>query len=169
MVYNIDSVCYYILFYALGYYGFEPIQHLLDWENPIKKKLSIGIGSVLFIYASMLFFGKDVLAQISTNTVMNLVCPVLRAVFVIILILIVSRALENFDLLSSIGKNTLFLCGSEHLIKLFVPLCAQIIGLSTSIPNPLATYIYTFFLLVICNKTLVPLEKALFKELHLIE
>ena len=169
MIYNIDSACYYIIFYALGYYGFEPIQRLLDWENPINKKISIGIGAILFGYASMLFFEKDFLARLCTNTVMDLLYPVLRAILVILLIFIVSKELEKVELFSSLGKNTLFLCGSEQLIKLLVPLCFQIIGLSTAIPNPLATYIYTFFLLILCNKTLVPLEKALFKELHLMK
>lgn len=169
MVYNIDSACYYIIFYALGYYGFEPLQRLLDWKNPTKKVICIGIGTILFIYTALLFFGKDLLAYINTNAVMRLICPVLKPVFVILLILIVSKAIENVELFSLLGKNTLFLCGSEHLIKLFVPLCLQIVGLNTSLPNSLAAYIYTFFLLILCNKTFVPFEKAVFKELRLIK
>ena len=34
--------------------------------------------------------------------------------------------------------------------------------------NPITTYIYTLLLLIICNKYLVPIEKNLFKKLHII-
>lgn len=169
MVYNIDSACYYIIFYAFGYYGFEPLHRLLDWKKPIKKVICIGVGVVLFFYSALLFFGKDLLTYINTNAIINLIYPVLQALFVIFLVLIVSKAVENIELFCLLGKNTLFLCGSEYLIKLFVPLCLQIVGLNISLPNPLAAYIYTFFLLVLCIKTFVPLEKAVFKKLHLIK
>lgn len=169
MVYNIDSACYYIIFYALGYYGFEPIQSLLDWKKPARKTICISIGGILSIYAAFLFFQKDLFNYINTNAVMYLICPVLKAVFIILLVMIVSKAIENVELFGLLGKNTLFLCGSEHIIKLFVPLCLQIIGFNISYPNPLATYVYTFFLLVLCNGTLVPFEKAVFKELHLLK
>ena len=169
MAYNIDSACYYIIFYALGYYGFSPLQRLLDWKKPINKAISICLGAVLFIYAALLFFGRDLLAYLNDNAIMHLIHPVLKGVFVILLVLIVSKAIENVKLFGLLGKNTLFLCGSEHLIKLFVPMCFQIVGLNISFPNPLATYFYTFFLLVLCNKTFVPIEKAVFKELHLLK
>lgn len=169
MVYNIDSACYYIIFYALGYYGFGPLQVLLDWEKPHRKVICAGIGSLLFIYAALLFFGKDLLTYINTNAVMHLICPVLKALLVILFVLIVSKAMETVALFGFLGKNTLFLCGSEYLIKLFVPLCLQIVGLNLSLPNPLAAYLYTFFLLVLCGKTFIPLEKAVFKRLRLIK
>lgn len=169
MIYNIDSACYYIIFYALGYYGFEPIQCLLDWKKFGKKVICIGIGTVLFIYASLLFFDKDLLSSIPTNVVGTLICPVLRPVLIILLVLIVSKEIENVELFGTIGKNTLYLCGSEYIIKLLVPLSLRIVGLNKSFSNPLAVYVYTFSLLVLCNKTLVPFEKSVFKELHLLE
>lgn len=169
MVYNIDSACYYIIYYAFGYYGFEFLHSLLDWKKPIKKSICIGVGIVLFIYTALLFFGKNLLTYINNNAVMHLICPVLTSIFVILLILIISKAIENIELFGLLGKDTLFLCGSEHLIKLLVPLCFQIVGLTVSLPNPITSYIYTLFLLVLCSKTLVPLEKAAFKKLHLIK
>ncbi len=169
MPYNIDSVCYYIIFYALGYYTFRPLERLLDWTKPVNKVVCLSIGAVLLIYAAFLFFGNDLLFYINVNTAMHLICPVLKAVFMILLVLIVSKAFENVQLFGSLGKNTLFLCGSEHLIKLFIPMCLQIVGLNIFLPNALTTYIYTLFLLVLCNKTLVPVEKAIFKKLHLIK
>jgi len=169
IVYNIDSACYYIIYYALGYFGFEFIQSFLDWQKPTKKAICVSIGTALFIYAVLLFFKKDILVYANINAIMLLLTPVLRSVFIILLVLIVSKALENVELFCLLGKNTLFLCGSEYIIKYFVPLCIQTVGLSISYPNPLAVYVYTFLLLVLCNRTLVPLEKAIFMELHLLK
>lgn len=169
MPYNIDSACYYIVFYALGYYGFEPLQSLLDWQKPVKKAISIGMGAVLSIYAAFLFLQKDLFAYIDTNAVMHLICPVLRPVFIILLVLMASKVMEKVKLFGWIGKNTLFLCGSEYVIKLVVPFCLRIVGLHISYPHPVVTYVYTFFLLVLCNITFVPLEKAVFKKMHLLK
>ena len=35
--YNINSACYDIIFYALGYYCFGPLQNLLDWQKSGRK------------------------------------------------------------------------------------------------------------------------------------
>ena len=77
--------------------------------------------------------------------------------------------LENVKLFEEIGKNTLFLCGSEYIIKLLVPICFSIIGLDISLQNPLATYIYSLALLVISNNTLVPIEKKILKRMHILQ
>lgn len=167
MVYNIDSACYFMIFYALGYYGSGLLQRLLDWQKTSRKWICLGIGAIAFVYATLLFFGKDLFAYINPNPVTNLIIPVLRPTFITLLIFIVSKVLENVALFSSIGKNTLFLCGSEYIVRLCVPLTLQIIGLKISCPSPLATCIYVFALLVLSNKTIVPLEKTVFKRLHL--
>ena len=169
MVYNVDSACYYIIFYALGYCGAAPLQRLLDWQKPIKKAICLGIGGILFLYAGLVFFHKDLLSYVKPSVATNLIFPVLRPVLITLLVLIASKVLENVALFGAIGKNTLFLCGSEHIVRLCVPLCLQIINLNISCPNALATWIYAFSLLVLCNKTLVPLEKAIFKKLHLLK
>ena len=100
---------------------------------------------------------------------MNLVCPILRPMILIVGILIIAKLFEDVELFGVLGKNTLFLCGSEYIIKLIFPLCLQTIGLNIFYPNPLAVYIYTLFLLVLSNKMLVPVEKSIFKKLHILD
>lgn len=169
MLYNIDSACYYIIYYALGYYGFGMIQKLLDWKNPINKGICICIEIPIFIYAALLFFKKDLFTYININSMMQLVCPILKPMVLIVGILIIAKAIEDIELFGMLGKNTLYLCGSEYIIKLIFPLCLKIIGLNIFYPNPLAVYMYTFFLLVLSNKMLVPVEKTIFKKLHILD
>lgn len=169
MVYNIDSACYYIIFYALGYCCFDKIRCLLALDCSYKKIICAGLGFVCLIYSALLFFGKNLLNYISTNAFMGLICNLLCPIITICLVLIISKLLENVRLFNELGNNTLFLCGSEYIIKLLIPSCFQIVGLGISLSNPVVTYLYTFALLIVCNKTLVPLEKAIFRKFHLLK
>lgn len=168
MIFNIDSACYYIIFYALGYYGWNLIKKILLWDCLYKKIISIIVGIASFGYTVLLFFGKNILSYFNSISILNLVANILCPIIVIIFIILISKLLENIKLFSDIGKNTLYLCGSEYVIKLLVPTCIQIVGLNISLPNALAAYIYTFILLIICNKILVPIEKNILKKLHII-
>lgn len=95
-------------------------------------------------------------------------CALLRALSMIALVLIVSKSLENLPFLGELGRNSLYLCGSEYIIKLLAVILLYTLGLELSMPDPLSAYLYSFIMLVVCNKTLVPIEKALFKKLRLI-
>lgn len=169
MIFNVDSACYYILFYALGYSLFEWINKFLKLDNIIKRLCFTAAGLICFIYAFYLFFGNDMLYFVNRGAFMNLICPIIRAMLLISLTLFVSKMFEDVKLFGEIGGETLYLCGSEYAIKLFVPTCAGILGLNISLSNPLAAYLYSFALLLICHRTLVPLEKKLFRKLHLIK
>lgn len=169
MVYNIDSACYYIIFYALGYCCFDKIRHLLALDASYKKIICACLGFVCLIYSGLLFWGRNLLNYINTNAFMGLICSLLCPMITICLVLIVSKFLENVKLFNELGSNTLFLCGSEYIIKLLVPSCIQIVGLDISLSNPVVTYLYTFALLIVCNKTLIPLEKTIFRKFHLLK
>lgn len=169
MPYNIDSACYYIVFYALGYCCFGIIDSFLAFDNVLKKVLGGTIGAIAFAFSAALFFGKNLFYFFGVNTILYLISCLLSPIIVITLILIVSRFLESVDVFVKIGENTLFMCGSEHIIKLIVPSCLQIVGLSINYPNPISAYIYTFALLFLCYKCLVPIEKAMFKKLRILK
>lgn len=169
MLYNVDSACYYIIFYALGYSCFEPIHKLLRLDSTVKKIICAVLGGISFAYAITLFFGNNLLDYFPYHTVTVLVKAVLCPVIVILLILIVSKLLENVKLFVDIGTNTLYLCGTEYIIKLLIPFCLQMVGLDLFLPNPITAYIYTFALLLIAVKAFVPVEKAIFKKMRIIK
>ena len=168
MPYNIDSACYYIVFYGLGYCCFEIVHSILAFDNVLKKIIGGAVGAISFAFSAALFFGKNLLDYLGANTILNLISYLLTPLIVIAFVLIISRIVENADVFVEIGKNTLFLCGSEYIIKLLVVICLQIIGLDIYFLNPMAVYIYTFALLLLSQKALVPIEKAMFKKLRLL-
>ena len=157
-----------MIFYALGYCCFGAIKNILTLDSVTKKTICLVVGAVSFVYTVALFFGKNLLYYLYSNTIALLINSVVGPVIVILLILIVSKLLENVDLFVEIGKNTLFLCGTEYIIKLLVSTCFRLVGLEITFPNPIAAYIYTFALLILCYKTLIPIEKKFFKSLKLL-
>lgn len=168
MLYNVDSACYYIIFYALGYYCFGMVRNLLNLDSTGKKAVCTVLGVISFGFAGTLFFGKNVLSVLGDHTVVQLVTAVLGPMLVIVGVMILSKIMESADLLVNIGKDTLFLCGSEYIVKLLVSICLQTVGLKIVLSNPIAAYLYTFALLVLCHKVLVPIEKGVFKKLGLL-
>lgn len=168
MIYNIDSACYYLIFYALGNYCFDLINKLFIWDRPCKKVIATCAGMISLLYSALLFWGKNLLNYLNVIPNMNLVSSLLCPLIIIYLIFVVSKLLENVPLFLELGKNTLFLCGSEYIIKLVIPIVLQTIGLNITLSNPISTYFYTFILLIICSKTLVPLEKLLFRKMNLL-
>ncbi len=169
MPYNIDSACYYIIFYAVGYCCFDIVQSFLAFDSVLKRVIGVAVGVVSLAFSTLLFFGKNCFYYFGVNTVLFIVSSVLTPIIVISLILIVSRLIENVTLFAEVGKETLFLCGSEYIVKELVATCLQTIGLSISFPNPLSAYVYTGALLLLCHKFFVPAEKALFKGLRLLK
>ncbi len=169
MIYNVDSALYYIFFYALGYCCFDKIHCLFALDRTYKKIVFASSGLVCFVYSALRFFGKNLLSYININVITNLFCTLLGPMLTIFLIFILSKLLEEVKIFEEIGENTLFLCGSEFVVRLLIPNFLQIFGLSLAISNPLAAYLYAFALLVVCNKTLVPLEKMLFKKFRLLK
>ncbi len=169
MPYNIDSACYYIVFYCLGYCSFKYIHSFLSFDSLFKKISGFVIGGASFVFSAALFFGKNLFYYIAENTVIGAISYLFTPIIVILLILIVSKFTENVEIFVTIGKDTLFMCGSEYIIKIVFPICLQTIGLNINLPNPISSYLYTFALLLLCQKLLVPVEKAAFKKLRLIK
>ena len=151
MIYNIDSACYYIIFYALGYCCFDYSNKLFICDRPYKKIITACAGTICLLYSALLFWGKNLLNYLNVIPNMNLVSSLLCPLMIIFLIFIVFKLLENVPLFLELGKNTLFLCGSEYIIKLVIPILLQTIGLNITLSNPIGTYFYTFIcIMYIC-------------------
>lgn len=172
MPYNIDSACYYIVFYALGYCCSEIVRSFLMFDNVLKRVIGVVIGVFSLVFSAFLFFGKNFfyyLGNLGTGTTIFIVASFINPIIVILLVLIVSRLMENVNVFVELGKDTLFLCGSEYMVKELAITCLHTIGLGIAFPNPVSAYIYTFALLFLCYKFLIPVEKSLFKKLRLLK
>lgn len=160
LAYNLDSACYYGIFYALGFLSFNRINFLLNSEKKRDRIMVFLSASVALTYSAGMFLGKDMLSSFwGMNVFVNTVSSILKPLVIIWSVIIIAYILQDTSCFNEIGKNTLYLCGCEWIIKTCVPILFSIVGLSIQIQNPMAAYIYTFALLWIANKFIVPIEK----------
>ena len=152
--FNFDWAIQYFNYYIIGYILYPYINKFFETKSKkdfIFKSL-ITILSILF--GATVFFGKNILSFLP-----DFLSYSLRTYLLITMILNVAHLFENSTKLKEIGKNTLYLCGSEYIVKLLIRCTLGIVGLKITISNPLMSWIYVGILIVIANKYLVPLEK----------
>lgn len=160
-IYNIDSSFYYIIFYAIGYVSFPKIQKLFQLENKRNHIIFYTAGIMSILYAAFLFFGKDFLTKIPDVLYISLFIPIVRAVIVIWMYFFVARCCNNIQVMVDIGKNTLYLCGTEYIIKNVMACIISTLCLGLNFISPISVYIYTYILLLLANKYFVPIEKRI--------
>lgn len=160
--FNVDSAFYYIIFFAIGYMIYPYVTELFTLDSKWKKIIFIITGGLSLIYSVLIFGGRDCLTPIMTIfPALNFLKPVLRALFIIWANLVIAKMIENVNLLNEIGKNTLYLCGNEFIIRTLIPCLTGIVGLDINLSSPLSVYIYTAVLLVVCLKIVIRFEKWL--------
>lgn len=162
-LYNLDSALYYIIFFAIGYIVYPYILNLYSLNTPFKKILFIISNCICFMYSALLFTGRDLLIPLYgvPFTIFKIFIPVLRALLIIWLNLFFAKLLEKINLFNELGRNTLYLCGNEYIIKNLAFNLLGLIGLEVNFPSPLSAYLYTSLLLILCLKIIIPFEKRL--------
>lgn len=159
--YNVDSAAYYCIYYAIGYVTFPYVNKLLTDKDKKSKALLVISGVLTGIYSAFIFFQIDIFDFLRKVPYIKIFRPVLMGLLISWFFLVLSYLCRNIEIFHKIGKNTLYLCGSEHIVKACVPRFLEMIGLSISISNPLAVYMYVAIILVLTNMWLVPMEKRI--------
>lgn len=159
--FNIGSALHYVIYYAIGYVAFPGIMKLFELNTRLKKMLFMFSGIVSGVYASLLFWGKDLFAKLNYVPVVTLYVPIFRALVCIWFVFIVAKMLENVALFRAIGRDSLYLCGSERIIRLLLISFLSFLGISINISTPLVAYVYAFILVFLAYKILVPLFKKI--------
>lgn len=163
--YNVDSAFFYIICYAIGYVVFPYVVKLFALDTKVKK-IGFGISGVLAIaYSLCVYFGEDPFSHLPFVNVIAFILPILSSCIVIWGFFVIARLLEDVDVLSRIGRNSLYLCGCEYVVKTIATCFFSILGFSLVLPNPLSVYIYSAILLVLANKYIVPIEKYIIKKI----
>lgn len=163
--YNVDSALYYMIYYAIGYVGF-PYATKLFKNDTRAKKIGFGVSGILSIaYAVSNYFGVDHFGYMNLPNVFVIFLPIINTCIVIWAFFIIARMLEDVDILSEIGRNSLYLCGCEYVVKTIATCFFAILGFNLVLPNPLSVYIYSAILLVLANKYVVPFEKYIIKKI----
>jgi hypothetical protein len=77
----------------------------------------------------------------------------------------IAKILSSITLLQKIGRETLFLCGSEQIIGHFTPPLFAIFGWKVGFTSPVGAIIFTFMALLVANYGIVPFLKTIYNVL----
>ena len=164
--YNIDSACYYLIFYCIGWLAYPPINKLLVTTRPTYKTLKVCFSAIAFVYSALLFFGKNLLSILSVaHPLLRAVCNLIKPLPTIWLVIIVSQLFQS-KWTKRIGTHSLYMCGSEYLIKSLVTEMLSLVGITLTIGTPIQAYLYSLALLLLTYVLLLPLEKPLLQKLQ---
>lgn len=179
---NIDSACYYMIYYAFGYIlrnklipaeqernGSERTQRLeingaKEKADKIRRYLFL-IGAVLLTgYAVSIYLQEDIAGRMFCRVVpaAGIIYPVVRTMLLIGFNLILAKLLEGFHFLSYAGTQTLWLCGNENIVKTLIGTAAGLVSLKIEVTDELSVLIYAVVMTVVIIKILLPIEQKLY-------
>lgn len=160
--FNIDSALYYLAFYAFGASLSKTILSINLPEILTRyKKLSFIILLSSMLYTINVYLHghssiyKDIKMEVIRNGALFFGTIILFIPSVFLSCLIKSKAI------STLGKSTLLLCGTEQLIKLMTMTLLGVFGIKVSFQTPDAAIIFTLFILSISYFTTVKIYNHL--------
>ena len=165
-VWNLDTAMYYFFYFALGYACFPYIRQLLTSKSTWAR-LGVILSAVLVTaYAVALIVGKDLIA-ILLRPIPNSypAAHVAGAVVLIWFAILLSQLLSSIELFQAMGRNTLYLSGSEQIVRHLTPPLLSVFGLNLNINSPLTGMIFTFIALVAVYFLVIPFLKAFYKNI----
>lgn len=163
---NVDSAIYYFFYYALGYAFFPYIRQILSSNSRLTRSGVFISGIFATAYAVAFLIGKDYIAILFSRVPHSV--PIISVVSAIILIwfsILLSQILSNIKLFQLIGRNTLYILGSEQIIKHLTPTLLSVFGLNLNINTLLSAIIFTFVALVTEVYLIVPFLKTFYNNI----
>ena len=152
-IWNIDDVCKLLFFYCVGYVVFPYVKLL--FEN-LHKKSIFAMSVCVIIYSTLLFGGINIFEKVQWFNMF------LKPLLGIYICLLGAYVLKDIEIIQKIGEKSLFLCGTEDIIRYLVFDLFAMIGLEISLINPIMVYLLVVFLIWIDWKMLVPIiEKSI--------
>lgn len=160
---NIDNMICYFPFYVGGYLIFPYIEKLIErTKSSIVAKIGFWVSGVAcLLYCALCYFNYDVLSPVWKS------CWVLgyfKAFIFFWAIIFMAASVKWGEVLQEAGRNTLYLCLSEYIVKDIVPDAFSMIGLCFEPKNPAITGIYIMALLLFTSRYLVPFERKAILE-----
>lgn len=156
--YNIDSMLFYIVFYIIGYLLYPIIQKMLELNTTYKKVVFTFILLCSLIYTAYLYAGLDV---ISSRIYNGCWVFVVQPCIVIIFVVCISHLLRNNTYIKEIGKNTLYICGNDMIVKSLIPGIISMVGLSLNIDSVMSAFIYSGIQIIFIYFLIIPFEKPM--------
>ena len=159
--YNVDSALYYFFYYIMGYLLFPVMEKIFLDIRKYRLPATMFIALSL-VYAMFLYFKNIYLMAAFQIPIIGSFLFHIQPLLIIWLYAVVSRWLQDIKIFNEIGRETLYLCGSEYLIKTGIQVVLLSLGVTMEITSPMAVYIYSAFMIWIGMKWLIPMERTLF-------
>jgi fucose 4-O-acetylase-like acetyltransferase len=156
--YNVDSAFLYLVIYIIGYAAFPFIQKWLEEYTKYAKILWL-TGGVAFLYTAFLYGGADVLSLLWGNALYQFALTIVRPLVILWFYILVSFAMQNIKPFALLGQRTLYLCGNEYNVKLFVPVLLGMFGIQRQSIGPLGILFECAFYLAIAYFFLAPWQE----------
>lgn len=165
--YNLDSACYYMHFYIIGFLAYPYLNEWLEKTGNIAKSAKTVIVVGLLGYAGLIYFQINILSYIPFhNMIADSVLRLVKTYLMIGAVIMLAYYLQEIEVLAKVGQDTLYLCGSEYMIKIAVPSICGIVGLTVNLDGPLYVCIYTMMLLWFGEKVVIPWEKTIITKVR---
>ena len=168
--FNIDSALYYFIYYCIGYISLQFIEQLFYNKKVVTKIIILVTGFLSFIYTALLYWRIDLLDKILQIEYLGIVAYIIRTLIIIWFILLVAKFTEDIAVLNNLGKDSLYLCGTEYVIKTCVVKFLESLGIMVLsdrgyFTNPLGACIYVIICLYLAEKILIPIEKEILQKI----
>lgn len=172
-IYNFDSACGYYLYFVTGVVVGRSAIYTKTNRSSKTHLLCVG-GFICTIYTFVYYaISKDPLLtiEIISNSKCSVFIPYISACtitffFYCISVLITVIFPKGALILSDIGRETMFFCGNEAIIKRAIPQFIALFGLNLQLNSSFQRLLYSFILLLLLYKYIVPLQKNLLKEFY---
>lgn len=156
--YNADSALYYFFYYVLGYLLFPAMDRLLGQAGRYRAAV-LGLTAPCLAYALLLYFQDSRLMSLFQAPVWGSFLFNVQPVLVIWLYAAAARCVQDVGAFNRIGRETLYLCGSEYFLKTGMRVLGLSLGFTADLISPMAAYLYSGALIWLGSRFLVPLEK----------
>ncbi len=165
-IFSLDSALYFFPFYAAGPILF-PLLHF-EWKDCSTKKkgLLTVCGIAILAITGLIYFEKMLPFYLLCKNIplFPVLYPFFTASVLTGFLYLLARLLDQFPLLQSMGQKTLYFCGSETILKIFIPELCSIFGLTFALNDPLTVYLYGLLLMFVGYYILIPVEEKLFQK-----
>lgn len=163
---NIDSALYYLFYFTLGYAFFPFIRQLLSSRSNLARWSVIVSAILVTFYAGTLLIGKDLIAIGLKNIPgSGYVVHVLGAMCLIWFNIFLAQLLSSIPILKQLGSDTLYLCGSEQIIRHFTPPLFAFFGWNIAFTSPIGAIIFTYVALLGAEFGIIPFLRKIFDAL----
>lgn len=156
--YNVDSAFLYMVIYSIGYATYPFLTRLLDGYAKYAKILWL-TGGVAFLYTVFLYGGTDLLSLLWANPFYQFAITVARPLVILWFYILLSFALRNVKPIAAFGRRTLYLCGNEYNVKLFIPVLLGVFGIRMQSTTPLSVIFASVFYLAVAYFLLAPWQE----------